>query len=267
MKNKKKIILIICLCIFLQAAATLEALAVHDSLALGRLLDFLEEVLTKYRDEIGLYRDIIDIKDEYIRSMREIVFRSESVFNAVTYFPKTVPGQFDLNPYFFDILGKNTWGDLYKKDGRIEDQYPEIGDFDYITDNPLYRLRPRFRQYADKVIKFKQEEKQELENRFGLLKTMRDFQQQRAELHDRFKDLIVPAYGSAKDEADDEKVVDAAKLYYAMGMAKLEVLKQQLEMLLMEKQIMEKIVKDEVNNVRVMILNMNYFDIQDTEEK
>ena len=267
MKNKKTLVVVLYLLITLASVSVQEAMVVHDSLATLRVIKYLEKILKKYRGEIGLYKDIIEIKDEYIRAMREIIFRSESLFNAVTYFPKTVPGQFDLNPYFFDRLQKNIWGELFKKDGRIEEQYPEIGDFSYITDNPLYQMRPRFREYADRVIKFKQEEKQELENEFGLIKYMKDFQQQRAELHDRFQGLIVPAYGSAAEEPDDEKVVGATKLYYAIGMAKLEVLKQQLEMLLMEKEIMEKLIKDEVNQVRKMNLYMKYFDFQDNEEE
>ena len=267
MKNKKKIIVLTYLFVSLTTISIHAGVPVHDYMSTFQVIVFLEKILEKYKDEIGIYKEIIDIKDEYIQAMREIIFRSESLFNAVTYFPKTVPGQFDLNPYFFDRLGKNTWGELFKKDGRIEDQYPEIGDFDYITGNPLYQLRPRFREYADRVIQFKQEEKQELENEFGLLKYMKDFQQQRAELHDRFKELIVPAFGSAQDDPDEEKVVDATKLYYAIGMAKLEVLKQQLEMLLMEKEIMEKLVKNEVNDVRTMILNISYYDFQNNEEK
>jgi hypothetical protein len=88
---------------------------------------------------------------------------------------------------------------------------------------------------------------------------MREFEQERVDLLDRFKGLIVPAFGSEPGEAEEEKVVDVTKLYYAIGMAKLEVLKQQLEMLLMEKEIMEKFIKDEVNAVRHMILNQTYF--------
>ena len=265
----KRIKTALLLSILLLVTGYIEAggIPVHDLLAMEKIIEFLEDILGKFQDEIGIYKDIIEIKDDYIRSMREIIYRSESLFYAWTYFPKTVPGQFDLNPYFFDHLGKDIWGELFKKDGRIEDKYPELGDFSYIIESPLYALSDRFREYADRVVKFNLEDKKELENEFGIIKLMKEFQQERAELLDRFKNVIVPAFGSAENEKEEEKVVDVTRLYYAIGMAKLEVLKQQLEMLLMDKEIMENHIKQEVNRARYRILNINYFGYRDNEEK
>ena len=265
-KRIKTALFLLILCLM---TAFIEAggLPVNDTIATMKVITDLVEILAKYISEIKYYMKIIEIKDDYIRSMREIIYRSESLFYAWTYFPKTVPGQFDLNPYFFDHLGKDIWGELFKKDGRIEDKYPELGDFSYITESPLYALSDRFREYADRVVKFNLEDKKELENEFGIIKLMKEFQQERAELLDRFKNVIVPAFGSAENEKEEEKVVDVTRLYYAIGMAKLEVLKQQLEMLLMDKEIMENHIKQEVNRARYRILNINYFDDQNNEEK
>ena len=256
------------LLLILAAVFRVEAfIPVHDFLATEKIFEYLEDIIGKFQDEIDIYEDIIKIKDNYIRAMRKIIYRSESLFNAVTYFPKTVPGQFDLNPYFFDHLEKEIWGELFKTDGRIEDKYPEFGDFSYITESPLYTLSDRFRQYADRVVTFNREDKQELDNEFGIIKLMNEFQQERADLLDRFKDVIVPAFGSEDNEREEDKVVDVTRLYYAIGLAKLEALKQKLEMLLMEKEIMENHIKQEVNRVRYKILTINYFDGQNNEEK
>jgi hypothetical protein len=87
---------------------------------------------------------------------------------------------------------------------------------------------------------------------------MKEFQQERAELLDRFKDVIVPAFGSAKNEKEEKKVVDVTRLYYAIAMAKLEALKQKSELLLMEKELMENYIKKEVNTTRYRMLNIKY---------
>jgi ABC-type multidrug transport system fused ATPase/permease subunit len=258
MKNKSVKVAIVVFLILVSAFHINAAIPVNDSLATMKVINDLVEILAEYVSEIDYYKEIIEIKDKYIREMRGIIYRSESLFNAVTYFPKTIPGQFDLNSYFFDKLKKNTWGELFKTDGRIEDKYPEFGDFRYITQNPLYSISERFRKYADEVLRFKQEEKQEIENEFEIIKLMKEFQQERAELLDRFKDVIVPAFGSAKNEKEEKKVVDVTRLYYAIAMAKLEALKQKSELLLMEKELMENYIKKEVNTTRYRMLNIKY---------
>lgn len=266
MKNKTVKIVIVLFLIFISSFHIDAALPVVDTQAIRQLLRNLEYILIKLNKEVSVYKRIIEIKDKYIRSMRGIIYRSETLFNAVTYFPKTVPGQFELNPYFFDKLKKDIWGDLYQKEAKIKDKYPEFGDFSYITENPLYKTRKRYREYADQVLKMKKEEQKELENEFGIIKLMKEFQQDRADLLDRFKDVIVPAFGSSKDEEEEKKVVDVTKLYYAIGMAKLEVLKQKLELLLMEKEIMENFIKSEVNRVRYRLLSIKYYDLKDQNE-
>jgi hypothetical protein len=105
----------------------------------------------------------------------------------------------------------------------------------------------------------KRDEQKELENEFGIIKYMKKFQQERGRLLDDFRKVIVPAFGAAEDAAEEEKVVDVTKLYYAIGMAKLEVLKQKLELLLMEKELMENLIKSEVNKIRYRLLINKYY--------
>ncbi len=232
---------------------------VHDASGLAQFVSQLVTVLEKLSSKIAYYKDIISIKDEYIREMQDILYKSESLFWAITYFPKTVPGQFKKNPYFFDLLNKNPWGDLYHKDGEIEDRYPEISDFSYLTGSLLYQLDPKFREYADRVKSLKEQEKKELENEFGLMKMMKTFQEERSRLLDDFEKVIVPAFGSADGEPAKDKVVDVTKLYYAIGLAKLEVLKQNLEMLMMEKELLENQVKAEVTEIRNWMVYETYY--------
>jgi hypothetical protein len=267
LKNKNGKTAIILLLVLLSAVnIDASGIPVVDTAAITQLLMSLEEILVKYKAEIAAYKDIINIKDEYISSMREIIYRSETLFNAITYFPKTVPGQFEVNPYFYDQLKKDPWGNLFQQDGQIEDKYPEFGDYSYITENPLYGLSERYREYADNVLKMNNDEKIDMDNQFGLIKLMKEFQQERDRLLDEFKDVIVPAFGSGSDEKDEKKVVDVTKLYYAIGMAKLEVLKQKLELLLMEKEMMENYIKREVNKIRYRLLNIEYYDLDDQKE-
>ena len=266
MKNNTIKSVIVIFFIFVSSIHIDAAIPVVDTLAIRQLLRNLEEILLKLNEEVSVYNKIIEIKDRYIRAMRGIIYRSETLFNAITYFPKTVPGQFDLNPYFYDKLKKDIWGDLYKKEAKIEDKYPEFGDFSFITENPLYKISERYREYADQVLKMKADDNKELENEFGIIKLMKDFQQERAELLDRFRDVIVPAFGSSRNEDEKKKVVDVTKLYYAIGKAKLEVLKQKVELLLMEKEMMENFIKREVNKVRYRLLSMKYYGLYDENE-
>ncbi|MCK4765264.1 MAG: hypothetical protein KAW12_23895 [Candidatus Aminicenantes bacterium] len=238
------------------------AIPVHDILATGKVIRHLSDILAKYLGEIKVYKDIIGIKDDYIRSMRGILYKSETLFWAITYFPKTVPGQYERNPFFFDFLNKDMWGDLYHKDGRIEDKYPEISDFSYITEGWLYRTKEKFREYADKVLALRKEDNKELQNEFDLLKMMREFQQERARLQDEFKDVIIPAFGSPENEAEEKKVVDVTRLYFAIARAKIEVLEQKLEQLMLEKNQMEKLLKKEVKKIRNVNLYIEYNEVK-----
>jgi hypothetical protein len=51
-------------------------------------------------------------------------------------------------------------------------------------------------------------------------------------------------------------------LYYAIGKIKLEVIKQKIEMLLMEKEEMENILKREINEIRYWSLSNEYYNTE-----
>jgi hypothetical protein len=167
-----------------------------------------------------------------------------------------------LNPYFYDRLKKDIWGDLFSGEKKIAEQYPEFGDFSYIKENPLYDMNERFRGYADRVIEMRKDENREMENEFGIMKYMKEFQEEEARYLEEFKDVIIPAYGSGDSDEEAKKVVDVTKLYYAIGKIKLEVIKQKIEMLLMEKEELENILKREINEIRYWSLNNEYYDTE-----
>jgi hypothetical protein len=60
---------------------------VVDVSAIDQLIKFAKEILTHYRWEIEGYKKIIETKDEYLTQLREIIYRSEELFDAIRYFP------------------------------------------------------------------------------------------------------------------------------------------------------------------------------------
>jgi hypothetical protein len=267
MKNKRLfvkivIVLLIILQPGLQIAEDIPAMPVVDFEAIELLLDQLKEILEKYGNEIELYREIYQEKNEYFKWMKRIIFRSESIFRAIENFPTIVSGQFELNPYFYDRLKKDIWGDLFSGIKKIAEQYPEFGDFSYIKNNPLYEKSETFRRYADRVLEIKKEENKEMENEFGIMKYMKEFQEEEARFLEEFKDVIIPAYGAGDSDDEAKKVVDVTKLYYAIGKIKLEVIKQKIEMLLMEKEELENILKKEINEIRYWSLSNEYYNTE-----
>jgi len=252
MKTKKKpLILMLFLCLFISGSLSLSGqIPVVDVSAIDQLIKFAKEILTYFRWEIDGYQKIIETKDQYITQLREIIYRSEELFKAIRYFPNTVPGQYDKDPFFHDQLGKDIWQDLYRKGGRIGEKYPEWADFSYITQNPLYWLKRTFRAYADELLKVLKEQNIEAENELELTRIMKEYQQEREHLLDEFKNLIITSYASPSELNKGDKVVEVSKLYYAICRLKIEVVKQKLELLLMDKENLENLLKQEVNQVK-----------------
>ena len=256
MKNNLKTASLLIIATIFFSNVLVAGIPVLDMPSVLKLIGDLKEILTQYNKEIILYKDILTVKDDYLHNMRDIVYEAESLFNAITYFPKTNPGQYENNPFFYDIFKKDTWGDLYHKDGRLENKFPQLSNFDYITKNPLYK-KEHFKNYADEVIKINEEKNWEKENRLELDKLIRECQIEQNNLLNKFEHIIVPSFGN--DDPDPKKrVVNVTALYYAIGKIKIEVLKQKLELLLLEKESLEDYLKDEVNKVKAQILYYRY---------
>jgi hypothetical protein len=75
--------------------------------------------------------------------------------------------------YLRDKYKNDPWWVVWQTDVKLEEMFPELLDFSYITDNFLYHNRREFREYADKVIAHLEEKVREYENLKDHLKLMR----------------------------------------------------------------------------------------------
>ncbi len=75
--------------------------------------------------------------------------------------------------YLRDVQQNDPWWIIWNTDVALQELFPELSDYSYITDTYFYKHNPEHREYADKIIAYQQEKLQELENLKEHLKLMR----------------------------------------------------------------------------------------------
>ncbi|MCK5058906.1 MAG: hypothetical protein KAT34_19830 [Candidatus Aminicenantes bacterium] len=143
---------------------------VHDA------LKYIQDKIAHYAKMLKL-AEIIENVQTILRIERETkeffnniyaVIRGSDLISA-----KEMLWQILNSAYLRDKYKNDPWWVVWQTDVKLEEMFPELLDFSYITDNFLYHNRREYREYADKVIAHRKEKVREYENLKDHLKLMR----------------------------------------------------------------------------------------------